>query len=121
MGLGHLVLTRKAKSLTTSEHQRLILLKFLSYKGSDALFVLDEPSLGLAQEEKEALWKSLIQLKDQGNTVLMIEHSPYFQEKADQYILMGPGAGNEGGEILFEGKFSSNKIKRFFYLPSGEI
>lgn len=104
MGLNHLSLLRKAKSLSAGEYQRLLLIKYLSFKGVDSLFVLDEPSLGLGETELQKLLDGLRQIIDQGNTVILIDHSEFVQKSADHLIVMGPGSGKKGGELIFEGK-----------------
>jgi excinuclease ABC subunit A len=103
MGLNHLALLRKAKTLSAGEYQRLLLIKYLSFKGTDSLFVLDEPSLGLAEKELAKLLLGLRQIIDQGNTVILIDHSEQIQKAADHLIMMGPGSGKKGGEIIYEG------------------
>lgn len=103
MGLNHLSLLRKAKTLSAGEYQRLLLIKYLSFKGTDSLFVLDEPSVGLAEKELSKLIEGLRQIIDQGNTVILIDHSEQIQKAADHLIVMGPGSGKKGGEILYQG------------------
>lgn len=110
LGLGHLQNTRKIKSVSTSEYQRILLSKYLSYEGSQSLFVLDEPSLGLSLKTQEKLFNHIRLLKDQGNTVIMVEHSEYLKSMSDEVIEMGPGAGGLGGEVLFQGKYKPPKI-----------
>ncbi|MDD0854586.1 hypothetical protein HBN50_15850 [Halobacteriovorax sp. GB3] len=110
LGLSHLPLTKKARTISTGEYQRLLLVKYLSYSGNGSLFVLDEPSLGLTKNEQEALWKCLVDLKEQGNTIILVDHSEYLQKMSDEVILMGPGAGNEGGEVVYQGKFKKSKF-----------
>lgn len=110
LGLGHLQNTRKVRSMSSSEYQRLLLSKYLSYEGSQSLFVLDEPSLGLSQKTQEKMVKYLRLLRDQGNTILMVEHSEYLKAEADEVIEMGPAAGARGGEILSQGKYKAPKI-----------
>ena len=100
LGLGRLPLMRKAKSLSSSEYQRCILTKILSYQGSGSLFILDEPSRDLTIEEQKSLFDALIHIKNQGNTILLVEHSEYMKSQSDFLIEMGPGAGPEGGEVL---------------------
>lgn len=104
MGLGHLALLRKAKSLSAGEYQRLLLIKYLTFKGTDSLFVLDEPSLGLGESELAQLVSSLRQIIEQGNTVILIDHSEYIHKHCDHLIVMGPASGKNGGEITFQGK-----------------
>lgn len=103
MGLGHLQLGRKAKSLSAGEYQRLLLLKYLSFQGTGSLFVLDEPSLGLGEEEQKMLIAGLREVIDQGNSVVVVDHSSFIQRNADYLVVMGPGSGHMGGKILFEG------------------
>lgn len=107
MGLNHLALLRKAKTLSAGEYQRLLLIKYLSFKGTDSLFVLDEPSLGLAEKELEKLIGGLRQIIDQGNTVILIDHTDQIQKASDYLIVMGPASGKNGGEVLYEGKPNS--------------
>ncbi len=114
LGLGRLPLTRKAKSLSSSEYQRCILTKILSYQGSGSLFVLDEPSRDLTIEEQKSLFKSLESIKDQGNTILLVEHSEYMKSQSDYLVEMGPGAGPEGGEVLTT---KVQKTKKYKDLP----
>ncbi len=103
MGLNHLSLLRKAKTLSAGEYQRLLLIKYLSFKGTDSLFVLDEPSLGLADKEMSKLLEGLRAIIAQGNTVVLIDHSEQVQKASDHLIVMGPGSGKQGGEIVFQG------------------
>lgn len=112
IGLGHLSMLRKLKSVSPGEYQRLLLVKYLSYDGTDALFVFDEPSLGLDLSEQKLLLKSFVDLTKQKNTVLLVDHSSYFQENCDKLIVMGPDSGHEGGEISYYGKpLKQKKIK----------
>lgn len=103
MGLNHLSLLRKAKTLSAGEYQRLLLIKYLSFKGTDSLFVLDEPSVGLARNELDNLLQGLRLIIEQGNTVILIDHSEQIQKAADHLIIMGPGSGKKGGEIIYQG------------------
>lgn len=106
LGLGHLQLLRKTKTLSAGEYQRLLLLKYLSFNGTSSLFVFDEPSLGLSLIEKKSLWKGFQKLIDQGNTVVIVDHSEYFLKWAHEVIYFGPGAGELGGEIINGKKLS---------------
>ncbi len=112
MGLNHLSLLRKAKTLSAGEYQRLLLIKYLSFKGTDSLFVLDEPSVGLARKELEKLVEGLRLIIDQGNTVILIDHSEQLQKASDHLIVMGPGSGKKGGEVLYQGKPGSYFSKK---------
>ncbi len=104
IGLGHLFLLRKAKSLSAGEYQRLLLLKYLSYDGTDSLFVFDEPSLGLSEQEQRSLLKAFRNLIKKGNTVILIDHNKFFHLKSDFLIQMGPLAGPLGGNVIFQGE-----------------
>ncbi len=103
MGLGHLSLLRRAKSLSAGEYQRLLLIKYLTFKGVDSLFVLDEPSLGLGEKEINHLLRSLRLIIEQGNTVILIDHSELIHKSVDHLFVMGPGSGKMGGEIIYQG------------------
>lgn len=103
IGLGHLALQRKAKSLSGGEYQRSLLIKFFSYDGTDSLFILDEPSLGISADQWPNIWKGIDDLKQQGNTVLLIEHQDFFYHAADYAIQLGPGSGKDGGFITYKG------------------
>lgn len=104
MGLNHLQILRKAKSLSAGEYQRLLLIKYLSFKGTDSLFILDEPSLGLSKDELTRLLKGIREIINQGNTVIVIDHSEFLQKASDHIVVMGPGSGKSGGEILYQGR-----------------
>lgn len=110
LGLGHLQNTRKVRSMSSSEYQRLLLAKYLSYEGSQSLFVLDEPSLGLSQTTQAKMMKYLRLLRDQGNTILMVEHSEFLKAESDEVIEMGPAAGARGGQVLSQGKYKAPKM-----------
>jgi excinuclease ABC subunit A len=110
IGLGHIQNTRKVRSMSSSEYQRLLLAKYLSYEGSQSLFVLDEPSLGLSQSTQEKMMYYLRSLRDQGNTIIMVEHSEYLKAESDEVIEMGPSAGPRGGNVLSQGKYRPPKI-----------
>lgn len=104
MGLNHLSILRKAKSLSAGEYQRLLLIKYLSFQGTDSLFVLDEPSLGLSNTELDKLIEGIRKIIAQGNTVIVVDHAEKIQKASDHLVVMGPGSGKKGGEITFEGK-----------------
>ena len=86
LGLGHLEICRKSKTLSAGEYQRLLLLKYLSYEGTNSLFVFDEPSLGLCSSEQVMLFAGFEKLKCQGNTVLIIDHSDYFHKSSETLL-----------------------------------
>ncbi|MCO4755090.1 MAG: hypothetical protein KC478_11455 [Bacteriovoracaceae bacterium] len=114
IGLGHLKLTRKVKSVSAGEYQRLLLLKHLSYEGTGALFIFDEPSLGLSDEEKGKLFNGLRNLVDQGNTVFLIDHSDFFHSRSDRFVFIGPESGKRGGEVIFNGDYEEFRDKHPF-------
>ncbi len=103
LGLGHLQINRKSKTLSAGEYQRLLLLKYLSYTGTDALFIFDEPSVGLGLNEQKKILQQCRELIKQGNSVILIDHSPFLQTSADFLVSLGPRAGAEGGEIQYVG------------------
>jgi excinuclease ABC subunit A len=111
IGLGHLRLLRKAKTVSAGEYQRLLLLKYLSYDGTGALFVFDEPSLGLSELEMKSLLNAFRELIKKGNSVIVIDHNEYFKKQSDYLVEVGPGAGQFGGKILFEGERKIFKFK----------
>ncbi|MBL7665536.1 MAG: hypothetical protein JNM93_10420 [Bacteriovoracaceae bacterium] len=104
LGLGHISMLRKTKTLSAGEYQRLLLLKYLSFEGTESLFVFDEPSIGLGQKQLTTLKENFKKLCEQGNTVIVVDHSEFFHKNCDDLIVMGPGAGKFGGEILYQGK-----------------
>ena len=103
LGLGYIEPCRSIPSLSGGEIQRLRLAGLTGRNLSGILYILDEPTAGLHPREQEALWQCLTILKNQGNTVLVVEHDLDFIRKADWVIEIGPGAGKMGGEILFSG------------------
>ncbi len=103
VGLGYLTLSRRADTLSGGEMQRIRLAGQIGAGLSGVLYVLDEPSIGLHQRDNEKLLKSLTDLRDQGNTVLVVEHDEDAMRTADNLVDMGPGAGEKGGQILAEG------------------
>lgn len=100
LGLNDIPLWKKAKYLSSSEYQRALLTKILSYQGSGSLFVLDEPSFDLSQAQQKSLYECLVKIRNQGNSVLLVEHSEYLRGASDYLIQMGPDGGPKGGEVL---------------------
>lgn len=103
VGLGYLTLNRELPTLSGGEKQRLFLAAHLSAELDSLLYILDEPSVGLHEVEKEALARALVALRDLGNSVILVEHDRHLIERADQVIDIGPGAGTEGGRLVFQG------------------
>lgn len=103
VNLGYLSLHRDAPSLSAGEVQRVRLANQIGSKLTGVLYALDEPSIGLHSQDQERLIKSLKNLRDIGNTVLVVEHDEQTIKAADWVIDIGPGAGEHGGRVIFEG------------------
>ena len=103
VGLTYLSLDRSSKSLSGGEAQRIRLATQIGSQLVGVLYILDEPSIGLHQRDNERLIKSLKQLRDIGNSVIVVEHDKDMIESADYVIDIGPAAGKHGGEIVSEG------------------
>lgn len=106
VGLGYITLDRPTRSLSGGETERVNLTTCLGTRLVNTLFVLDEPSVGLHPRDTERLVKILERLRDTGNTVVVVEHEPGVMRAADQIIDLGPGHGESGGEIVFQGPFA---------------
>lgn len=104
IGLSYLNLSRKMKTLSGGEAQRVKIARHLGSSLNNMTYIFDEPSAGLHPEEVDMLLKMLKSIKEDFNTVILIEHDPSIIRKADNIIEMGPGAGREGGEVVFKGK-----------------
>ncbi len=105
VGLDYLTLNRPSGTLSGGESQRIALATALGTGLVGTLYVLDEPSVGLHPRDTERLIGILRALRDQGNTVLLVEHDPAIMRSADHIIDLGPGAGEQGGRIVFQGSF----------------
>jgi len=103
VGLGYLTLGRSADSLAGGEAQRIRLATQIGSRLVGVLYVLDEPSIGLHPRDNRRLLDTLLQLRDLGNTVLVVEHDEDTVRAADHVVDMGPGAGRHGGEVLVSG------------------
>ncbi|AKT51878.1 ATP-binding cassette domain-containing protein [Arsenicicoccus sp. oral taxon 190] len=103
IGLGYLSLDRPAGTLSGGEAQRTKMIRHLGSSLTDVTYVLDEPSVGLHPHDIQRMNELLIQLRDKGNTVLVVEHKPEMIAIADHVVDLGPGAGSAGGEVCFEG------------------
>jgi len=103
VGLSYLTLDRSAHSLSGGESQRIRLATQIGSKLTGVLYVLDEPSIGLHRRDNQRLIDTLLQMRDLGNTVLVVEHDEETIRAADYVIDIGPGAGINGGEIIFAG------------------
>ncbi len=103
VGLGYLTLNRQSNSLSGGESQRINLATSLGSSLVGSMYILDEPSIGLHPRDTERLIKVLYKLRDQGNTVIVVEHEEDIMQAADEIIDIGPGAGRFGGEVVFQG------------------
>ncbi|MGL4745367.1 MAG: ATP-binding cassette domain-containing protein [Dermatophilaceae bacterium] len=103
IGLGYLSLDRPAGTLSGGEAQRTKMIRHLGSSLTDVTYVFDEPTIGLHPHDIERMNQLLIQLRDKGNTVLVVEHKPETIGIADHVVDLGPGAGTSGGTICFEG------------------
>jgi excinuclease ABC subunit A len=105
VGLGYLTLDRPTRSLSGGETERVNLTTCLGTRLVNTLFVLDEPSVGLHPRDTDKLIQILIELRNAGNTVLVVEHDPAMMRAADQLVDLGPGHGATGGQLVFQGSF----------------
>jgi excinuclease UvrABC ATPase subunit len=136
IGLGYLTLDRMTDTLSGGESQRVKMVKHLNGSLVDVMYIFDEPSVGLHPRDVHRLNELLRKLCDQGNTVIVVEHDPDVIQAADYIIDVGPLAGTQGGEIVFEGSYKellqSNtltgkhlsqhiSIKEAFRKPTGQI
>ncbi len=109
VGLGYLTLNRESRSLSGGESQRINLATSLGSSLVGSMYILDEPSIGLHSRDTERLIGVLKQLRDLGNTVIVVEHDEDIIRSADYLIDIGPGAGRLGGEVVFAGEPSALK------------
>ena len=103
VGLDYLALNRQSASLSGGESQRIRLATQIGSQLVNVLYILDEPSIGLHQRDNERLIRSLKELRDLGNTVIVVEHDEDMMRNADWIIDIGPRAGRKGGEVVFQG------------------
>ena len=103
IGLGYLSLNRPAGTLSGGEAQRTKMIRHLGSSLTDVTYVFDEPTIGLHPHDIQRMNELLLQLRDKGNAVLVVEHEPEAIVIADHVVDLGPGAGTEGGEVVFEG------------------
>ncbi len=103
IGLGYLSLDRPAGTLSGGEAQRTKMIRHLGSSLTDVTYVFDEPTIGLHPHDIERMNQLLLQLRDKGNTVLVVEHKPETIAIADHIVDLGPGAGTKGGSVCFEG------------------
>ena len=103
IGLGYLSLDRPSGTLSGGESQRTKMIRHLGSSLTDVTYVFDEPTIGLHPHDIQRMNELLLQLRDKGNTVLVVEHKPEMITMADHVVDLGPGAGTAGGEVVFEG------------------
>jgi excinuclease UvrABC ATPase subunit len=106
IGLDYLSLDRETDTLSGGESQRVKMVKHLGSSLVDCMYILDEPSIGLHARDVHRLTELLQKLRDKGNTVIVVEHDPDVMQVADHVVDMGPGAGDAGGQVVFEGDFA---------------
>ncbi|RFS18863.1 excinuclease ABC subunit UvrA [Chitinophaga silvatica] len=120
IGLQYLTLNRTTATLSGGESQRIKMVKQLSNSLIDLLYILDEPSVGLHPADVDNIINIIKQIRDKGNTVLVVEHDPDIISIADHIVDMGPEAGKQGGQIVYQGTFSglknsAGKTGRYFH------
>ncbi|MFZ2652116.1 MAG: excinuclease ABC subunit UvrA [Burkholderiaceae bacterium] len=103
VGLGYLTLDRQSRTLSGGEVQRINLTTALGTSLVNTMFVLDEPSIGLHPRDMRRIVEAMLRLRDAGNTLVVVEHDPAVMMAADRLIDMGPGPGERGGRIVFDG------------------
>lgn len=106
VGLGYLTIGRGTSTLSGGESQRIKMTKHLNSALSDVLYIFDEPSVGLHPEDLIGISKIFIELRDKGNTVVLVDHDPDIIKIADHIIELGETAGANGGQIVFEGSYA---------------
>ncbi len=109
VGLDYLSLNRNSATLSGGESQRIRLATQIGSQLVNVLYILDEPSIGLHQRDNIRLINSLKQLRDSGNSIIVVEHDKDIMEEADYIVDIGPGAGRHGGEVVFQGKVAELK------------
>ena len=117
LGIGYLTPGRAGQTLSSGEIQRLKLASLSTGHLNGLLIALDEPASGLHASDVKSLWTVLEKVRKRGNTLVLIEHNPQIISRADYIIEMGPGAGEKGGEILFQG--TRNKVLENPESPTG--
>ncbi|MEO7665139.1 MAG: excinuclease ABC subunit UvrA [Candidatus Limnocylindrales bacterium] len=103
IGLGYLSLDRRSGTLSGGEAQRTRMIRHLGSSLTDVTYIFDEPTIGLHPHDIQRMNRLLLQLRDKGNTVLVVEHKPEVIEIADHVVDLGAGAGTDGGTVVFEG------------------
>lgn len=115
IGLGYLTLNRSSRTLSGGESQRIQLIYALGSMLTGTLYILDEPSIGLHSKDTEHLIEVLKGMKELGNTIVVVEHDEDIIRAADIIIDLGPGAGSNGGNIIFQGNYKDPSLKQTGY------
>lgn len=110
LGLGSVQLWRRCRTLSGGEYQRVLLTRVLGNGLTDSLFVLDEPTVGLGRQEIPFLIHALMELRDLGNTILVVEHDLDIIRASDHWVELGPGGGEDGGHLMPIGKSPKSAI-----------
>ena len=103
VGVGYLAIDRPLRTLSAGEAQRVALTTTLGSNLVDMLYVLDEPSVGLHPADVEPLAAAIERLQQRGNTVVVVEHEEEIIRRANEVVEFGPGAGSDGGRVMFQG------------------
>lgn len=106
IGLGYLALSRATTTLSGGESQRIKMVKHLGSSLIEMTYIVDEPTVGLHPSDVESVTRLLEQLRDRGSSILVVEHDPAVMAHADQIVEVGPGAGADGGRLVFQGTFA---------------
>ena len=117
LGLHYLTLDRTMGTLSGGEVQRIRLASQIGNKLNDVIYVLDEPTIGLHERDTGRLLHSLRELRNRGNTVMLVEHDGEVIRASDQVIDLGPGAGDQGGQVMFAGKNQKIHLKNASFYP----
>lgn len=107
IGLNYLTLGRETTTLSGGESQRIKLIRHLNSPLTDLVYIIDEPSVGLHPEDIEKINDIMLNIRDKGNSVIIVEHDPDVIKIADHIIDIGPQAGKNGGEVIFEGDYNA--------------
>lgn len=107
IGLNYLTLGRETTTLSGGESQRIKLIRHLNSPLTDLVYIIDEPSVGLHPEDIEKINDIMLNIRDKGNSVIIVEHDPDVIKMADHIIDIGPQAGKNGGEVIFEGDYNT--------------
>ncbi|MGA2479196.1 MAG: excinuclease ABC subunit UvrA [Spirochaetia bacterium] len=136
IGLDYLSLDRETDTLSGGEAQRVKIVKHLGSSLVDVMYIFDEPSIGMHPRDVHRMNELLVKLRDKGNTVIVVEHDPDVIQAADHVVDLGPGAGKQGGEVVFQGSYAGlvrsdtltgrhlrarTPVKTVFRAPSGKL